>query len=128
MLRTLVSAKTLTLALILFSVSLITHAQPTRDSRATSQPAGRINGQVRMANGQPAGEILVSCDAWSGGMIGQVRTDSGGRFHFDSLGPAQFTVSVRQPGYIPVSETVDMLTSSREYVQFLLKPDPNWAP
>lgn len=128
MLRTIFSVKTLTLALILFSISIITHAQPGRDSRATSQPAGRINGQVRMANGQPAGEILVSCDAWSGGMIGQIRTDSGGRFHFDSLGPAQFTVSVRQPGYIPVSETVDMQTTSSAYVQLLLKPDPNAAP
>ena len=61
-------------------------------------------------------------------MIGQVRTDSGGRFHFDSLGPAQFTVSIRQPGYLPISETVDMQTTSSAYVQFLLKPDPNWTP
>ena len=61
-------------------------------------------------------------------MVGQVRTDSGGRFHFENLGPSQFTVSIRQPGYLPVSETVEMQTTSNAYVQFLLKPDPNWAP
>jgi tetratricopeptide (TPR) repeat protein len=61
-------------------------------------------------------------------MIGQVRTDGGGRFHFDNLGPAQFTVSVRQPGYLPLSETVEMQTTSSAYVQFVLRPDPHAAP
>jgi cytochrome c-type biogenesis protein CcmH/NrfG len=120
------SIKGLTLALILFSVSVGVQAQT--DTRSSTQPPGRINGQVRLANGQPAAEILVSCDAWSGGMVGQVRTDNGGRFHFENLGASQFTVSIRQPGYLPVSETVEMQTTSNAYVQFLLKPDPNWAP
>ena len=123
MLRISVSTKALTLALILFSISITAQAQ--RESRVDAQPPGRINGQVRLANGQPAAEILVSCDAWSGGMVGQVRTDGGGRFHFENLGPAQFTVSIRQAGYLPVSETVEMATTSTAYVQFLLRVDPN---
>lgn len=124
--RTLVSLKVLTLALILFSMSVTVQAQ-ARDERANAQPAGRINGRVRLPNGQPAAEILVSCDAWSGGMVGQVRTDSGGNFHFDNLGPSQFTISVRQPGYLPLSEMVEMQTTSSAYVQFVLKLDPNAA-
>lgn len=127
MLRTLVSTKGIALALILFSISMTVQAQGGKETRVNAQPAGRINGQVRLPNGQPASEVLVSCDAWSGGIVGQVRTDNGGRFHFDNLGPAQFTVSIREAGYLPISETVEMGTTSSAYVQFLLKPDPHAA-
>lgn len=123
--RTLVSTKALTLALILFSVSMTVQAQGGRETRVNAQPAGRINGRVRFPNGQPAAEILVSCDAWSGGMVGQARTDGGGRFHFDNLGPAQFTISIRQPGYLPYSETVELQTTFSADLQILLQPDPN---
>lgn len=118
-----VSTKALILALIFFSISITAQAQ--RDSRASAQPAGRITGQVRLPNGQPAAEVIVSCDSFSGGMVGQVRTDNTGRFQFDSLGTAQFTISVRQPGYLPVSETIDMGMQPSAYVQFLLNRDPN---
>ena len=125
MFRTLVSTKFLTLALMLFSLSLTAQAQ--QDTRAGAQPPGRINGEVKLQNGQPGVQILVSCDAWSGGMVSQIRTDSGGRFHFDSLGPAQFTVSIREPGYLPFSETVELQTTSSAYLRVLLQPDPNWV-
>jgi Tfp pilus assembly protein PilF len=123
--RTLVLVKFISLVLVVWSTSVVLQAQPGRDSRATTQPAGRINGRVRLPGGQPAAEILVSCDAWSGGMVGQVRTDGGGRFHIDSLGPAQFTVSIRQPGFLPYSETVELQTTSMADLQITLKPDPN---
>ncbi len=120
--------KALTLSLFLLSISIAVQAQgPGRESRVNAQPAGRINGKVRLPNGQPAAEVLVSCDAWSGGMVGQVRTDGGGRFHFDNLGPAQFTVSIRQPGYVPFSETVELQTQSMVDLQIRLKSDPNAA-
>ena len=60
-------------------------------------------------------------------MVSQIRTDSGGRFHFDSLGPAQFTVSIREPGYLPFSETVELQTTSSAYLRVLLQPDSNWV-
>ena len=58
-------------------------------------------------------------------MVSQVRTDGSGRFHFDSLGPAQFTISIREPGYFPFSETVELQTTSSAYIRVLLRPDPN---
>lgn len=122
--RTLVLVKFISLVLVVLSTSVVLQAQP-RDSRATSQPAGRINGRVRLPGGAPAVQVLVSCDAWSGGVVGQVRTDGGGRFHFDSLGPAQFTISIRQPGFLPYSETVELQTTSMADLQITLKPDPN---
>ena len=96
-----VSMKAPVIVLMLFSISMAVYAQGSRDSRVGAQPAGRINGEVKLPNGQPAQQVIVSCDAWSGGIVGQVRTDSSGRFQFDSLGPSQFTVSIRQPGYLP---------------------------
>lgn len=120
MTRRIFSIKWLILALVLFSFPLTAPAQKT--FRTTS---GRINGQVRYPNRQPASEILVSCDAWNGGVVGQVRTDARGNFSFDNLGTSQFTISVRQPGFLPFSETVELATTPTAYVQINLRADPN---
>lgn len=120
--RTPVLTKCLILALILFSISITVQAQ--REFRTNS---ARINGQVRFPGGKPATEILVSCDAWSGGVVGQTRTDARGNFHFDNLGSAQFTISIRHAGSLPFSETVDLAMTSSAYLQVLLRPDPNAA-
>jgi len=102
-------------------------AQNTRDDRMTGQPmSGQIVGQVRYADGsRPAYDVLVSCEAFSGGVMDQQRTDRSGRFRFEKLGPSQFTVTVRAPGYIPVQETVELATTPTSYIQLTLKPDPN---
>lgn len=123
--RTLVSAKWLTLALVLFSLSSISISVQAQKEFRTNN--GRINGQVRLPNGQPATEVLVSCDAWSGGNVGQTRTDARGSFQFDGLGTSQFRISVNQPGYLAYSETVELATTSSAYLQIQLRPDPNAA-
>ena len=120
--RNLVSSKWPILALILLTFSMTVQAQKT--FRAAT---GRINGQVRYPGGRPASEVLVNCDAWSGGMVGQVRTDARGNFHFDNLGTAQFTISVRQPGFYPFSETVELATTPSAFVQINLQADPNYS-
>ncbi len=114
-------------AVVLMSSSLLGSAQNSREGRLEGQPmAGQIVGQVRYADGsKPAFDVLVSCEAFSGGIIGQERTDRSGRFRFDKLGPVQFTVSVRLPGYVPVQETVELGTTSTVYVQLTLRPDPS---
>lgn len=113
--------------LIVIASSLTALAQNSREGRLDGQPlAGQIIGQVRYADGsKPAFDVLVSCEAYSGGIMGQERTDRSGRFRFDKLGPSQFTVSVKAPGYIPVQETVELATTTTAYVQFTLRPDPN---
>lgn len=120
MTRRIFSTKWLILAIVLFSFPLTALAQKT--FRTTN---GRINGQVRYPNRQPASEILVSCDAWNGGVVGQVRTDARGNFSFDNLGTSQFTISVRQPGFLPFSETVELATTPTAFVQINLRADPN---
>jgi tetratricopeptide (TPR) repeat protein len=111
----------------MIATCVLTFAQQ-REGRMEGQPmAGQIVGQVRYADGgKPAYDVLVSCEAYSGGVMGQERTDRSGRFRFEKLGPSQFTVMVRQPGYLPVQETVELATTPTAYVQFTLKPDPNY--
>lgn len=114
-------------SLIVIASSVTGFTQNSREGRLDGQPmAGQIIGQVRYAEGsKPAFDVLVSCEAYSGGIMGQERTDRSGRFRFDKLGPSQFTVSVKVPGYLPVQETVELATTSTAYVQFTLRPDPN---
>src|SRR4030095_12498115 len=106
-------------AFIMIATCVLTFAQQ-REGRMEGQPmAGQIVGQVRYADGgKPAYDVLVSCEAYSGGVMGQERTDRSGRFRFEKLGPSQFTVMVRQPGYLPVQETVELATTPTAYVQF----------
>ena len=89
-----------------------------------STVAGRINGQVRFADtGQPAYNVLVSCDnVTGGGLAGQVMTDRNGRFNFQ-VPLAQFNITVRVSGYIEQTQTVELLTSPTAYLQFQLQPD-----
>ena len=103
-------------------------AQAQREGRTEGQAmSGQIMGQIRYVGGAPAFDVLVSCDAFSGGVIDQVKTDRSGRFRFDKLGPSQFTVSARVPGYLPVQETVELQTTPNAYLQLTLKPDPNYV-
>jgi Tfp pilus assembly protein PilF len=115
------------LVFIIGSSTAFVCAQGQRQGRLEGQPmAGQINGQVRYSTGGTAAfDVLVTCEAYSGGIVEQVRTDRSGRFRFDRLGPSQFTVSIKLPGYIPVQETVELATTSSAYVQFTLKPDPS---
>lgn len=90
---------------------------------------GQISGQVRLKGGQPAFNALVTCDRVSGGLVGQVQTDRGGRFRFTGLMPARYNLTIRLAGYSEERRAVDLrgdatkLIASQEYVQFTLTPD-----
>jgi len=86
--------------------------------------AGQISGQVRYADtGEPAYNVMVSCEAAFGGLIGQVQTDRSGRFRFSNLAAEQYNITVRVPGYVEERQTIELLTAPSGYVQFQLKPD-----
>ena len=116
----------LNLSLILLaSFSVI--AQESRNPGTTL--AGQISGQVRYAEGgQPAFNVLVSCDSFNSGHVGQEFTDRSGRFRFSNLAPSQYTVTVRVAGYIEEKQTVELLTSPSANVQVQLKADRSRAP
>ena len=76
-----------------------------QESKAVpSTLSGQITGQVRYEGGKPAVNIMVSCDSFNLGNCGQAMTDGNGRFRFTNLGPSQFVISVRAPGFIEQNE------------------------
>jgi len=97
-----------------------------QESRAQPQNlSGQITGQVRYAGagGQPAFNVIVKCDSFNGGSCGEEMTDRSGRFRFTGLAPSQYNITIRVPGYIEQTQTVELLTSPSAYLQFQLKSD-----
>ena len=92
--------------------------------RSTGAVNGQITGQIRYADsGEPAYNVMVSCEAFIGGLIGQVQTDRSGRFRFSGLAPEQYNITVRVPGYFEERQTVELRTTPSGYVQLSLRPD-----
>jgi len=93
-----------------------------------TRETGNISGQVRYANGNvPAFNVLVSCDAYSGGLIAQENTDRNGKFHFH-VSLDQYVITIRVPGYIEARETVELQKSPDQYLDIRLRPDGSGAP
>ena len=114
-------------AVSIFGLMLLMPSQLlSQDGRAQPQVlSGQISGQVRFAGtgNQPAFNVLVKCDSFNSGSCGQETTDRSGRFRFTGLAPSQYTITIRVPGYIEQSQTVELLTSPSAYLQFQLKSD-----
>src|SRR5262245_12170848 len=112
-------------AAFLFCAAFALPAIAQNQNRTEGQPIrGQITGQVRYSQGGNAAfDVLVSCDSFSGGLVGQERTDRTGRFRFTGLAPATYTITIRVPGYREEQQTVELLTTSAQYIQVQLKPD-----
>lgn len=93
--------------------------------RGQGQPIpGRIVGQVRYAEGnQAVFNVMVSCDSFGHGFIGQETTDRNGKFTFSGLKPDQYVIIVRIPGFIEERQDTELYTTASQYLQFRLKPD-----
>jgi tetratricopeptide (TPR) repeat protein len=92
--------------------------------QATSRTTGNITGQVRYAQGgQPAFNVLVSCDVFSGGLIAQENTDRNGKFQFRNINLDQYVITVRLPGYIEERQTVELQQTPDQFLQILLRPE-----
>jgi len=109
---------------IIVTISLLLLTLGTQRLATVEAQSGQITGQVRYAEGgQPAFNILVSCDSFEGGLIDQQYTDRSGRFRFSNLRLKQYTIAVRVAGYLEEKETVELATSPTAYLQFQLKAD-----
>ena len=105
-------------------LALLTQGQS--NPRVPSNFSLQINGVVRYAVNHPAAEnVLVRLEAFSGGLIGQVSTDRTGKFSFIGLVAQQYVVTVHQPGFRDVRETVDLLTQNTGYLNVDLVADSN---
>jgi tetratricopeptide (TPR) repeat protein len=99
-------------------------------ARESTVMPGQITGQVRFADtGQPAFNVLVSCESLTGGgLIGQIMTDRNGRFGFMNIALTQYNVTVHAAGYVEERQEVELLTTPTAYLQFNLKPDKSTKP
>jgi tetratricopeptide (TPR) repeat protein len=89
-----------------------------------SGKTGQISGQVRYAQGnKSAANILVRCESFGGGLVGQEQTSSLGKFSFTGLPPDMYTIVIHTPGFRDEQQTVDLKTSVTGYVQFSLRSD-----
>jgi Tfp pilus assembly protein PilF len=83
-----------------------------------------VRGKIRLPGGRPAPQgVLVSLEAASsGGVVGQTQSDSAGNFEFTMLQPDLYVVRVKQPGYEPVAEEVDLRTTPTAYLNLEIRP------
>ena len=86
----------------------------------------QVSGQVRYAGShQPADQVLVRIESFSGGLVGEVTTDRTGKFSFYGLSSIQYVVTVHAPGYLDDRRDVNMATQATDYLNFELIVDKN---
>ena len=83
-----------------------------------------LHGIVRYSGQRaPAANILVTLEAHNGGIAAQMLTDRDGRFRFSGLASRQYTLTVRAQGYKDSYQTIDLLTTTSDYVNIDLIPE-----
>lgn len=84
-----------------------------------------VHGQVRYSeNRAPAPNIIVRLETFSGGMAGQMLTDRQGKFAFSGLAAMQYVLTIHAPGYHDVTQSIDLLTTTSDFVYAYLVPTP----
>lgn len=106
-----------------FTCAVSVFGQRERDTY-TSGPTMEISGQVRLSEiNQPAPDVQVRLERFSGGIVEQMNTDRSGRFRFSGMGSGHYTVRVSAPGYQPTQQTVDLRFVFKQYLLFELRSE-----
>jgi tetratricopeptide (TPR) repeat protein len=91
-------------------------AQRERDTWTTVQPI-EISGQVRIKDlGEPARNVSVRLERFSGGIVEEMSTDNLGRFRFAGLQRGYYTVIISAEGFEPVRQQADLQVLFRAYL------------
>ncbi len=108
----------------------IIQAQQEPGMRASPHPVKiELHGNVRYTDiRSPAANVLVRLENFNGGIAAQMLTDRDGRFRFSGLASRQYTLTVHAQGYKDSYQTVDLLTTTSDYVNIDLSPDVMMAP
>lgn len=89
-------------------LSSAVYAQRDRDTWTTVQPI-EIYGQVRIKDSsEPARNVAVRLERFSGGIVEEMATDNQGRFRFAGLQRGYYTVIVNAEGFEPVRQHADL--------------------
>ncbi len=116
------SLSLLALTLILV-IAPSSYAQRERDTFTSVQPL-EVSGQVRIVDQrEPAKNVTVRLERFSGGIVEQMNTDSQGRFRFSNLQRGYYTVVIESPGYQVSRQTADLQIVFKAFLLFELQPD-----
>lgn len=114
------SKRHLLLVVLLCSCTLTTYAQRERDT-FTDPLNLEVSGQVQIVDvNEPARNIQVRLERFSGGLVEQMNTDNRGRFRFTGLQRGYYTVVVDAPGYKVVRQQADLQVVFRAFLMFEL--------
>lgn len=116
----------LSLAARIFAVTIIailshtTYAQRDRDTWTAVQSL-EVSGLVRIADlGEPAANVSVRLERFSGGIVEQMSTDNSGRFRFSGLQRGYYTVVVEAPGFNAARQQADLQVLFKAFLMFEL--------
>lgn len=102
--------------LLLTLLSTEAYAQRDRDTWTTVQPI-EVSGHVRRSDlGEPARNVLVRLERFSGGVVEQMYTDDMGRFRFGGLQRGSYVVIVESPGFQVCRQTADLLVVFKAFL------------
>ena len=111
--------------LIILLASTTVIAQRERDTWTSGPMTLEITGRVRDAQtGEPAGNVQVRLERFSGGQVEQMYTDAHGKFRFSSLGRGYYNVLIIAPGYVAAQQTADLQVVFKQYLAFELVRQP----
>lgn len=106
---------TLTLA------SVSAYAQRDRDTYNPGNQTFEVTGLVNVAGtNDPATNVPVRLERFSGGIIDQISTDARGRFRFANLQRGYYKIIINAPGYAPAQQDADLTLLFKAYLIFNL--------
>jgi len=96
-------------------------AQRDRDTYNPNNQSAEVSGQVNLANtNDPARDVPVRLERFSGGIVDQINTDARGRFRFANLQRGYYKVIINTPGFGPVQQEADVSLLFKTYLVFAL--------
>ena len=106
-----------------------TYAQRDRDTYNPGNQTFEVSGQVNFAGtNNPARDVPVRLDRFSGGIVDQVTTDARGRFRFINLQRGFYKVIINAPGFNPLQQEADLTVLFKIYLLFALAKDESNNP
>ncbi len=108
---------------LLFACSLTTYAQRERDT-FTNVLNLEVSGHVQIADvNEPARNVQVRLERFSGGVVEQMNTDNQGRFRFTGLQRGYYTVVIEAPGFKVARQQADLQILFKAFLMFELTRD-----
>jgi outer membrane cobalamin receptor len=91
------------------------------DSASSGTVFGTVRGIVHDPQHRPVPDIQVVLKAKSSEFTQTTQTDANGEFHFDAVPLVEYTVTVSNPGFASIEQTVTVLSGTAPVLHFELQ-------